>query len=303
MTFFLTRVSVAEDAGKRDFPATLVVEEPQAETEVAPQIASSGNANNARQTDVGTELSVQLTDPFAVVLHPTFSFLHPGGNGFQNLETTLKYQFIAEPVQEVIFSAGLTNLWNSVGTQRVGADPFATVMPVVFFGKGAGDLPSSLDILRPLAMTTKLGFAIPTQSKSFYESANSSNAPSDLLQPNPYLINLEGSFQYSLVYASQNVTSLNIPQFVASLVPLVEYSFSIPVANNGAHAATTGTINPGFLWCHGDIQIGLEAIIPINHESGSHPGVRLQLAYAFKTPWIDAPAEPSDAKHDSKDRD
>jgi hypothetical protein len=110
------------------------------------------------------------------------------------------------------------------------------------------------------------------------------------------MINFAGSFQYNLVYASRNVTSLNVPRFMASLVPLVEYSFNIPAANNGAHIATIGTVNPGFLWCHGDIQIGLEAIIPVNRESGRHPGVRLQLAYAFKTPWIDAPADPPDVK-------
>ncbi len=89
---------------------------------------------------------------------------------------------------------------------------------------------------------------------------------------------------------------------MAELVPLVECNFELPVANNGSHLATLGTVNPGFLWCHGDVQVGVEAIFPINHESGSHPGVRVQLAYSFVTPWI-AASKPPEAKHDDKDKD
>ncbi len=287
--------ALANDAGKRDFPATLVVEEPQVETEFVPQVAHYGNANNARQTDLGSELSVQLTSPFAVVLHPVFTALHPGGSGFQNLETTLKYQFIADPDHEIVFSAGLSNAWSGIGARRVDADPFSTVTPTVFFGKGAGDLPEAWSWARPFALTAQAGFIIPTAPKSLPDDA----APGDPLQPNPYILGLQGSFQYSLVYAADYVPGLNVPKALAAFVPLVEYALDIPVANKGAHPPTVGTINPGFLWCHGDIQIGLEAILPINHDSGRHPGVRLQLAYAFETPWIKH-AEASDTK---KDRD
>jgi hypothetical protein len=302
-------VSLAGDAGLRDFPATLVVEEPQVETEFVPQVATRKNGNNARQSDFESELSVQLTNPFAVVLHPTFTVLHPGGNGFQNLETTLKYQFIADAEHEVVFSAGLSNAWSGIGARRVGADPFSTVTPVVFFGKGAGDLPESLDWARPFALTAQAGFDIPTQRRSPVLDTTDSNLASDDAVPvgpfeaNPYFASLQGSFQYSLVYAAENLPGLNVPKFMAALVPLVEYSFQIPVANNGAHFPTIGTINPGFLWCHGNVQIGVEAIIPINRDSGRHPGVRVQLAYAFETPWIKHAEPPAALGRDGKDRD
>jgi hypothetical protein len=297
------RVSLAGDAGERDFPATLVVEEPQVETEFVPQVATRGNANHLRQSDFGSELSVQLAIPFAVVLHPIFTTLRPGGDGFQNLETTLKYQFIADTDREIVFSAGLSNQWSSVGAQRVGAEPFSTISPTLYFGKGSGDLPASFDWARPFALTAQASFDIPAPSKSLVPNATAADmALLNPWQPNPYTVSLLGSFQYSLVYAAENVPSLNVPKFLASFVPLVEYNFQIPVANNGAHLAPTGTVNPGFLWCHGDVQIGLEAIIPINHESGSHPGVRAQLAYSFVTPWIAAQALPANA-HNSQDRD
>ncbi len=297
-------VSLAGDAGERDFPATLVVEEPQVETEFVPQVGNRGNANHVHQTDFGSELSVQLAIPFAVVLHPIFSTLRPGGDGFQNLETTLKYQFVANAEHEIVLSAGLSNQWSSIGTRRVNADPFSTISPTLYFGKGGGDLPEQLYWARPFALTAQASFDIPAPAKSLVSDTMAGDA--SLLspfQPNPYTVSLLGSFQYNLVYASQNVPGLNVPEFMAELVPLVEYSFQIPIANNGAHLATIGTINPGFLWCHGDVQIGLEAIIPINHESGSHPGVRVQLAYSFVTPWIAASLPPAEAKHDAQDKD
>ena len=41
--------------------------------------------------------------------------------------------------------------------------------------------------------------------------------------------------------------------------------------------STTGTINPGVMWVGGYFQVGLEAVIPINRESGSGVGALGQL--------------------------
>ena len=51
-----------------------------------------------------------------------------------------------------------------------------------------------------------------------------------------------------------------------------------PVANNfGNPYTTTGTVNPGVIWVGSYFQVGLEAMIPINRESGSGVGVIGQL--------------------------
>ena len=42
---------------------------------------------------------------------------------------------------------------------------------------------------------------------------------------------------------------------------------------------TTGTINPGFLWIGKGFQIGVEALIPINRQSGTNVGVIGQLHF------------------------
>ena len=78
-----------------------------------------------------------------------------------------------------------------------------------------------------------------------------------------------------------------VPKVLAALIPLVEYDIEVPVANTGAHAMTIGKVNPGFLLLDAERNItwGLEALIPINRASGSHPGARLQLSYSFQTPY------------------
>lgn len=292
----------ADKIGEREFPATLVVDEPQVETEFVPQIATFKNGDAVRQTDFTSDLSVQLTKSFAIVARPVFTTLRPGGNGFQNLDTTLKYQFVTDAEHEFVLSAGLSNRWSGIGAQRVGAETYSTISPTIYLGKGAGDLPSDWGLLRPIAVTAQASFDVPSPRKSFSSEAFTDD-PGNPRRPNPYSLSLSGSLQYSLVYAFENVPSLNVPKALAKFVPLVEYSFQFPVANNGAHYRTAGTINPGFLWCHGDVQIGVEALIPINRESGTHPGVRVQLAYSFDTPWAASWKAAEASRDEGKKRD
>jgi hypothetical protein len=61
---------------------------------------------------------------------------------------------------------------------------------------------------------------------------------------------------------------------------LVEATLQTPVANTfTSGTATTGTINPGFLWIGNGFQVGVEALIPINRQSGTNVGVIAQLHF------------------------
>jgi len=74
------------------------------------------------------------------------------------------------------------------------------------------------------------------------------------------------------------VVDLGLPDFINHLIPIIEAQFRTPVANNfGQSWATTGTVNPGVIWVGTYFQIGVEAIIPINRESGTGVGVIGQL--------------------------
>ena len=68
------------------------------------------------------------------------------------------------------------------------------------------------------------------------------------------------------------------PTWINRLTPIVEVAIDQPVANRGEER-TTGTINPGVLWSGRYVQLGAEAIIPINGDSGDSTGFALQLHF------------------------
>jgi len=93
-----------EIVGNRFFPATLTIDDPGVNDELALptiSISKTGDDPSFKQLDVSGELSKRITDAFAVSFSPTWSRLYaPGGpamtgaQGFQNVETTFKYRVI-----------------------------------------------------------------------------------------------------------------------------------------------------------------------------------------------------------------
>ncbi len=55
------------------------------------------------------------------------------------------------------------------------------------------------------------------------------------------------------------------------MTPVVELQLAMPMAD-GAGAPTTGTVNPGLIWSGRHVQLGAEAMIPINAASGHAVG-------------------------------
>src|SRR6185437_7646376 len=97
---------------------------------------------------------------------------------------------------------------------------------------------------------------------------------------NPRVLNWGGSIQYSLPYLKSAVMDLGLPDFINHLIPLVEANLQKPVANTlTSGTLTTGTISPGVIWVGQYFQVGVEALIPINRQSGSNVGAIAQLHY------------------------
>jgi hypothetical protein len=116
-------------------------------------------------------------------------------------------------------------------------------------------------------VTGQVGYQVPTSSFDFTQNVF---IPQQLVYG--------ASLQYSLPYLKSEVIDLQLPEFFNHLIPIVEATFTTPVANNfGNPYTTTGTINPGVIWVGSYFQVGLEAMIPINRESGSGVGVLGQL--------------------------
>jgi hypothetical protein len=278
-----------EIVGNRFFPATLGIDDPGVNDELSlPTVANfkTGDDPSFRQRDFSAEFSKRITDAFAISFGSAFSsFAAPGGptgigaSGFQNLETTFKYRLFRDPEHEFVMSVGLSVEWAGTGSQRVGADPFNTYTPTLYFGKGLGDLPDTLSWIRPIAVTGQIGYAIPARRSTTTLSIDpdSGDLTADT-EFHPRVINWGATIQYSMPYLKSAVVDLGLPDFVNHLIPIVEATMQTPVSNTlTSGTLTTGTINPGILWVGNSFQVGVEALIPINRQSGTNVGVIAQL--------------------------
>jgi hypothetical protein len=283
-----TRAAAHEIAGNRFFPATLAIDDPGVNDELAmPTVAmtKSGDEPSIKQLDISGEYAKRLTESLAISVAPAWTHLYaPGGpsgngaSGFQNIETTLKYRLYRDPVHELVVSAGLSIEWGGSGASGVGADTFTTYMPTLYFGKGFGDLPDDLWWVRPIALTGTVGYSIPGSAQSVTSTVDDNGNASIDIERHPQFLNWGLSLQYSMPFLKSAVRDFDLPDIVNRLIPIVEASFQTPAANfAGTGLRTTGTVNPGVIYVTNYYQIGLEAIIPINRDSGRNVGALAQL--------------------------
>jgi len=284
----LGHAAAHEIVGNRFFPATLGIDDPGVNDELSLPTVDSFNTGDdppVRQRDISGELSKRITEDFAISFGSTYTFLGPidptaaGANGFQNLDTTFKYRVFKNAEHEFVMSVGLSVEWGGTGAANVGAEPFNTYIPNVYFGKGFGDLPDTLSWIRPVAITGQVGYAIPARNftTTFGIDPDTGNQTVDT-EFNPRVLNWGATIQYSMPYLKSVVVDLGLPDFINHLIPLVEATLQTPVANTlTSGTTTTGTINPGVIWVGNTFQFAVEALIPINRQSGTNVGVIAQL--------------------------
>ena len=283
--------SAHEIVGNRFFPATLGIDDPGVNDELALPTVDAFNTGDfppVRQRDFSTEFSKRITEAFAVSFSSTYTHLGApgvlaglGANGFQNFETTFKYRVFKNPEHEFVLSVGLSVEWGGTGSESVGAERFNVYTPNIYFGKGLGDLPDTLSWVRPVAITGQVGYAIPGRNSTttFGVDPDTLNPTTDT-QFNPRILNWGATVQYSMPYLKSSVVDLGLPDLVNHLIPLVEVVLQTPVANTlTSGTITTGTINPGVIWVGNTMQFGIEALIPINRQSGTNVGVIAQLHF------------------------
>src|ERR1700737_4374413 len=285
----LTESVAHEIVGNRFFASTPGIDGPRVNDEMSlPTVSNfnTGDDPSFRQRDFSAEFSKRITEAFAGSFGSTYSSLRaPGGPtgmgtaGFQNLDTTFKYRLGRDPVHEFVMSVGVSIEWGGTGAESVGAEPFNHYTPTVYFGKGFGDLPDTLSWIRPVAITGQVGYSIPGRnSTTTFGIDPDTGDPTTDTQFHPRVLNWGGTLQYSMPYLKSAVIDLGLPDFINHLIPIVEAALQTPVANTlTSGTLTTGTINPGFIWVGNTFQIGVEALIPINRQSGTNVGVIAQL--------------------------
>src|SRR5438046_9814456 len=178
--------------GSRFFPPTLNVDDPCVADELSiPTVSAfkNGDDPSAREIDISGEFSKRITENFGISIGETWTHLRPPGgpkaSGFQNLETSFKYQFLRDAQHELAMSAGVVVEWGRTGAAQVGAERFSTITPTVFFGKGFGDLPDSAGWVRAFALTGQIGYAIPSSASTTEVDPDTGEIS---VTPNPQLL-------------------------------------------------------------------------------------------------------------------
>ncbi len=268
--------------GNRVFPATLTIDDPGVNDELAlPAFAYMPGGLNPDATtgptsfSLGWEYAKTITADLGLSIGSNgYTWQrNPSAQGWANIETQLKYVFYQNPEHEFIV-AGATDIeWGSTGSPAsasLPSDPFTTVTPKLYFGKGFGDLQS--DFLRPFAVTGEVDYSLPTSSVNYLT-----------MSQNPTVLTYGATLQYSLLYTNSYVQQ--VPDFFNKLIPAFEGYFSSPVSNTGPSIPgqwiheTTGVVGPSVYYIGQYFEIGVMAQIPVNEASGRHVGALAVLDF------------------------
>jgi hypothetical protein len=267
--------------GDRVFPATLAIDDPGVTDELAlptlqwlPQ-----NADGVGEFDANFSWSKTIFPNLAVSVGAGPTWLHtPSGNGWDALDTEAKYQFFCIPQLEFMGSAGFDISWGGSATGAQTGSP-NMYSPVLDVGLGLGALPSSLNFLRPFAVTGEISTTTPGQAVWDGDQFATS-------------FNWGFTLQYSLPYFNSHIGEIDNDLF-NHLIPIVEVAFSTPTANAAPGTwGTTGTIQPGVVYMTDKWQIAIEAAIPVNSASGHGAGVIAQLDLFLDDIFADSLGKP-----------
>jgi hypothetical protein len=252
--------------GDRFFPPTITSDDPFAVDELslptftAFNTPAGGGAPESRTFDAGLEFDKEIFPHFAVGISDDYlsqtGHGGPSAHGWGNIELSAKYELFHNDDHEAIVSVGVVSDLGHSGNIDT-SDSFSTVEPTLYFGKGLGDLPASLSAVRPVGVTGTLG-------QSFTTSAAGANT-----------FDWAFAVEYSLPYLQSEVHDVGLPHPISDLIPLTEFTFSTQ-ENRDGRGHTTGTFNPGVLYENPYFQLGAEALIPVNHDSGAHVGFVIQ---------------------------
>jgi hypothetical protein len=275
-------------AGKRFFPATIATDDPFVADELSlptvstQRIDASSDEPPTRQKSIEAEFSKRITSDFGISLglgHQRITAQgQPTVSGYENVELGFKVQLHKDEARESLIAVGLGWEIGGSGSRTVG-ESVSTYTPTFYFGKGFGDLPDSSSLLRPFAVTGTLGVSVPSRASTVTTSLDpgtGATASDTELHPNVLQIGL--AVEYSLPYLQSAVRDLGLSAPFDRMIPIVEIALARPL-NRVDDRRFTGTVNPGVLWAGRFVQLGLEAIIPVNRRSGSGVGAVAQLHF------------------------
>ncbi|MGO8739120.1 hypothetical protein [Rhodoblastus sp.] len=259
--------------GDRVFPATLTIDDPGVNDELALPVFSympSANPDGSPGSfnySMGWNYQKTITADLAFSIGNEFDWqTRPSAQGWSDITTQLQYVPWQDAKHEAIVSVAVAYTFANTGSPQsasLPSDPFSTLTFNVYGGKGFGDVQS--DWIKPFAITGEFSTNFPMTA---------TNADGSL---NPTTITYGASLQYSLLYMNSHVAEA--PEFFRNLIPTVEAIFTTPVGNLSPDMpgqfptnVTTGVVGPSVYYIGRYFEVGVMAQAPINKESGSHFG-------------------------------
>ena len=271
-------------AGKRFFPTTFTVDDPFISDEFSVLIHRSKQSGDpsSRETDINFDYSKRIFPNFGLEFHE--AYLHQkfsdgtSAHGWDNLGVGAKWQFLTNDPHELIMSIGADVDVGGTGAHQV-SDSFSHIHPAIFFGKGLGDLPESVNFLRPFAITGAIGVGFPTRSKNVTTVINENGDPEQDISRNSKTFTWGFTIQYSLMYLQSFVKDIGLGAPFNRMILVAEFPMQTNLSRD-SKGLTTGTINPGIVWAGKKMELGIAAEIPVNARSGKTVGV-LGLIHLF----------------------
>jgi hypothetical protein len=249
--------------GDRIFPATIAIDDPGVLDELALPTVSwvPLNSDGAHEWDASFSWTKTITPGLSVVISDGPTWTHPGGYGWNGLDTELQYQLLCVPDAEFMMKVGFDIGWAGTGTGIFeGSGGQNTYSPLVVAGLGFGTLPPALKYLRPFAITAEFSTTAPGQDWTAGV-------------PNVTTFNWGFTLQYSLPYFNSQLAAID-NDFLKRLVPVAEFAFQTPIHNGGAAGQRqTGYFQPGVIYEADKWQFALEAMIPMTGATGHGAGV------------------------------
>jgi hypothetical protein len=247
-------------AGQRFFPEPIAMEDPFAADEMNLPSFSYIRTPDGRELSLGVELQKRLTENLGVSIGGEYAVTNPStttdpnSRGFVSPEFAVKWVPFISAAHEAVIGLQVS-LGSTLGNHNV-SEEHSSLGTQLAFGKGLGDLPESMGWLRPLAIEGAVGIEDPIGATT----------------PDGTMLHTNLVLQYSLIYLQSFVKDIGLPWPFNRLFPQVEFGFDSALSGMD-RGRTVGYAYPGFVWAGKYIEIGLEAQVPLIHNTGDDVGV------------------------------
>jgi hypothetical protein len=269
-------------AGNRFFPGTLSFDDPAvADEAIVPNFASSkhpGEGGDVVDNRYSWSVFRLLTKTVGIGVDSGWVHRNwdvTSRSGFDTTNLTIKGEAYRNDLHETLVAAGLSWGIGHSGAQGIGANAPDLISPGIFFGKGFGDLPTSLSWLRPFGITGAVTLEHPmTGTAVNFGIDEQTGQLSPMVTRKVDTLHWGVALEFSMLYLTSRFRPGKLPKQepLNQLVPLIEFSFDSPRGEK-----TRATMNPGLSYVAETWQLAAEAIIPLNTEGGGRIGARAQL--------------------------